>query len=200
MGPGPAEVQKPNVILIVTDDQGYGDLGAHGHPYLQTPQLDHLHDNSIRLTNFHVAPACTPSRSQLLTGIDALHNGAYSAHGQHHLLDTSFYTLAEAFQDNGYATALYGKWHLGGNAVGYRPHERGFDEAVHFLRGGHFSHPNYWNSDCFDDWYYHNGRPEQYAGYATDIWFDLGKQFVQQQQAAQRPFFLYLPLNAPHLP
>jgi arylsulfatase A-like enzyme len=121
---------SPNVIILMTDDQGYGDVGAHGHPYLQTPNLDHLHDISFRFTNFHVAPVCAPTRSQLITGIDAMHNGAYSPHGQHFLMNQQYRTLAEVFQQNGYRTALYGKWHLGGNFPGYRPHERGFDDAV----------------------------------------------------------------------
>lgn len=192
--------KQPNIIVIITDDQGYGDLEVYGNPHLKTPNLDKLHNESIRLTNFHVAPACTPTRSQLITGIDAMHNGAYSAHGQFHLLDKKHQTIFEVFQEKGYRTALYGKWHLGANSIGYRPHERGLDDAVYFLRGGHWSHPNPWNSDCMDDQYYHNGKLEQFNGYSNDIWFDLGQKFVEDCKANNNPFFLYLPLNAPHLP
>lgn len=192
--------QRPNVVILMTDDQGYGDLSVYGNPHVKTPNLDKLHDVSIRFTNFHVAPACTPTRSQLMTGIDAMHTGAFSAHGQHHLLNRNYKTLTEVFAENGYKTALYGKWHLGGNSIGYRPHERGFDDAVYFLRGGHWSHPNPWNSDCMDDTYYHNGKMEQYQGYSNDIWFDLGKTFIKNCKRNREPFFCYLPVNAPHLP
>lgn len=190
----------PNVVFVLTDDQGYGDLSVYGNPHLKTPNMDQLHGESVRLTNFHVAPACTPTRSQLMTGMDAMHTGAYSPHGQHHLLKKSYTTLAEVFSENGYRTALYGKWHLGGNSAGYRPHERGFDDAVHFLRGGHWSHPNPWNSDCMDDSYYHNGQLEPYLAYSNDIWFDLGKAFITDCANNEDPFFCYLPLNAPHIP
>jgi arylsulfatase A-like enzyme len=135
-----------------------------------------------------------------MTGVDAMHNGAFSAHGQHHLLRKEYTTMGDIFSRNGYNTALYGKWHLGGNFPAYRPHERGFKDAVHFLRGGHWSHPNYWNSDMMDDYYYHNGTLEQYEGYATDLWFQLGETFVRNSKKEGKPFFLYLPLNAPHIP
>ena len=123
--------------------EGYGDFSKFGNPIVQTHNMDKLHDESIRFTNFHVGPVCTPTRSQLLTGIDALQNGAYSPHGQHHLLKRDLPTIGEVFQKNGYKTALYGRWHLGGNSIGYRPHERGFEDAVHFLRGGVWSIPNF---------------------------------------------------------
>lgn len=192
--------RKPNVIIIMSDDQGYGDFSKFGNPVLRTPNLDKLGEESIRLKDFHVASVCTPTRSQLLTGIDAMHNGAYSPHGQHFLLNRKYKTMGNVFSDNGYNTALYGKWHLGGNFPGYRPHERGFQDAVYFLRGGHGSHPNYWNSDSMDDYYYHNGTLEKFQGYATDLWFELGEAFVRKSKNEGKPFFLYLPLNAPHVP
>ena len=191
---------RPNVIILMTDDQGYGDFSIFGNPELKTPNLDRLHNESIRLTDFHVAPVCTPTRSQLMTGFDAMHNGAFSAHGQHTLLRREYPTMADIFSQNGYNTAIYGKWHLGGNFPGYRPHERGFQDAVYFLRGGHWSHPNYWNSDMMDDYYYHNGSLEKYEGYATDLWFQLGETFIKKSKKEKKPFFLYLPLNAPHIP
>jgi arylsulfatase A-like enzyme len=184
----------------LTDDQGYGDLSVHGNPYVKTPSMDALYEQSIRFTDFHVAPSCTPTRSALLTGIHAMHNGTYDPTGQQTLLDTSYTLLSDVFSRNGYKTALYGKWHLGGNSKYYRPHERGFDDAVHFLRGGLWSHPNYWNSDLVDDYYYHNGELKQYPGYANDVWFSLGKEFVLEAKRENQPFFLYLPVNSPHLP
>jgi arylsulfatase A-like enzyme len=195
-----ADNTRPNVVLIMTDDQGYGDLSRHGNPILRTPNLDQLAEQSIRLTDFHVAPVCTPTRGQLLTGLDALRNGASSATGQRFLLKRGLTTMAEVFSANGYRTAMYGKWHLGGNFLDFRPHERGFDDAVWFLRGGVQSTPNYWNSDLMDDFYFRNGKYEQFKGYATDVWFELGTEFVKESSQSNRPFFLYLPLNAPHAP
>ena len=108
--------------------------------------------------------------------------------------------MPEYFKGSDYNTALYSKWHLGGNFPRYRPHERGFDDAVHFLRGGHWSHPNPWNSDCMDDIYYHNGVREPYFGYAADIWFDLSRKFVSKCKAEDKPFFLNIPVHIPHIP
>ena len=192
--------ERPNVVLIMTDDQGYGDFSCHGNPVLKTPNLDALAAQSVRLTDFHVAPVCTPTRGQLLTGLDALRNGATSATGQRFLLKRGIPTMGDVFRTNGYRTALYGKWHLGGNFQDFMPHQRGFDDAVHYLRGGVQSHPNYWNNDLFDDTLYHNGELQQYPGYATDVWFDLGTEFVRKCRRDGAPFFLYLPLNAPHGP
>lgn len=192
--------RKPNVIMVLTDDQGYGDLSCHGHPYLKTPHMDALRQESVRLTDFHVMPSCAPTRSSLLTGVNAMHNGSHDPTGQNVLLDRKYTLMSDVFQQNGYKTALYGKWHLGANFYRYRPHERGFDDAVCFCRGGHGSHPNYWNSDSQDDFYYHNGKLKQYQGNATDLWFQLGREFVQKCRKQDQPFFLYLPLNAPHIP
>lgn len=190
----------PNVILIMTDDQGYGDFSCHGNPVLKTPNMDKLAAESIRLTDFHVAPSCNPTRGQLMTGLDALRNGAISSTGQRLLLKRGIKTMGDLFLSNGYRTALYGKWHLGGNFRDFMPHERGFEDSVYYLRGGVQSHPNYWNNDLFDDHLYHNGRIKQYPGYATDVWFDLGTQFIKKCKQSNQPFFLYLPLNAPHGP
>ena len=195
-----SDVAKPNVVIVMTDDQGYGDFSCHGHPFLKTPHMDALRESSVRLTDFHVMPSCAATRSSLLTGVNAMHNGAHDPTGQNVLLERKYTLMSDVFRQNGYKTALYGKWHLGANFYRYRPHERGFDDAVCFCRGGHGSHPNYWNSDSQDDFYYHNGVLEQYQGNATDLWFRLGQEFVRQCQKQERPFFLYLPLNAPHIP
>ena len=108
--------------------------------------------------------------------------------------------MGDVFAQNGYRTALYGKWHLGGNSHGHMPHERGFQDALYYLRGGVQSHPNTWNSDLFDDVLYHNGKQKEVPGYATDVWFDHGTRFAKQCHKNNEPFFLYLPLNAPHGP
>lgn len=110
-----AAPKRPNVILVMTDDQGYGDFSFTGNPRLKTPTLDKLAGESIRFTNFHVAPACTPTRSQLLTGLHCLRDGASSPHGQRTLAKRGIESMGDVFQANGYRTALYGKWHLGSN-------------------------------------------------------------------------------------
>src|SRR5687768_8277756 len=126
-----APARKPNVILVITDDQGYGDLSCHGNPVLKTPHLDKLHAESVRLTDFHAAPMCTPTRGQLLTGRDALANGAMNVSSGRTLLRRGLPTMADVFAAAGYKTGLFGKWHLGDNHP-YRPHDRGFHEAVSF--------------------------------------------------------------------
>jgi arylsulfatase len=135
---------------------------------------------------------CTPTRAQLLTGLDALRTGATDATGQRHLLKRGLKTIADYFAGGGYRTALYGKWHLGGNFIDSRPHERGFQDAVHYLRGGVQSHPNHWNSDLFDDFLYHNGQLKQFPGYATDVWFDLAEEFVTKCAEDDQPFLPWL--------
>src|SRR5256885_8148746 len=103
---------KPNVIILLTDDQGYGDFSCHGNPYLKTPNLDRLHDESVRFTDFHVAPMCTPTRGQLMSGMDALHNGATSVTYGRALLRRGILTMAEVFAAAGYRSGRFGKWHL----------------------------------------------------------------------------------------
>ena len=194
-----AQTARPNVIIILSDDQGYGDLSAHGNPALKTPNLDRLHRESVRLTDFHVAPMCTPTRGQLMTGVDALRNGATSVTAGRSLLRPGFPTMAEIFRAGGYRTALFGKWHLG-DSYPNLPHHRGFDESVYHMGWGVMSVAEPWLNDNFDDFYYHNGRLEQYKGYCTDVWFDLSMKWMKERRERNEPFFLYLPTNAPHGP
>src|ERR1700674_3639194 len=109
----PERPRQPNVIILMTDDNGYGDLSCHGNPVLKTPNFDRLHDQSVRLTDFHVAPMCTPTRGQLMSGKDALHNGASSVSAGRSFLRPGIPTMAEIFAGDGYRTAMFGKWHLG---------------------------------------------------------------------------------------
>ena len=104
---------QPNVIVVMTDDQGYGDLSAHGSPVLKTPNLDQLASQSIRLTDFHVTPMCTPTRGQLMSGRDALANGAMNVGSGRAILRKSIPTMANLFANGAYRTGLFGKWHLG---------------------------------------------------------------------------------------
>ena len=158
--------EKPNVIVVLTDDQGYGDLSCHGNPILQTPNLDRLHGQSLRLTDFHVAPVCTPTRSQLLSGCDALRNGATFVCMGRSLLDPSLPTMGDVFAANGYNAGHFGKWHLGDNYP-YRPQDRGFAETVHHPAWGITSAADYFGNDYFDDHYRHNGAIEPYGGYCN---------------------------------
>jgi arylsulfatase A-like enzyme len=109
---GPAAVKQPNVILVLTDDQGYGDLSSHGNPVLMTPNLDKLRGESIRFTDFHVAPMCTPTRGQLMSGLDALRNRARHVCGGLTMLRSDVPTMGEIFNASGYQTGIFGKWHL----------------------------------------------------------------------------------------
>ena len=190
---------KPNIIIVMTDDQGYGDLSFHGNPIVQTPHLDALARQSVRLTDFHVAPMCTPTRGQLLTGLDALRNRAMNVSSGRTLLDRSLPTLASLLADAGYRTGIFGKWHLGDNYP-YRPQDRGFQESLWFPSSHIGAVPDYWENDYFDDTYYHNGERKQFDGYCTDIFFEQAMEWIEASDPNGRPFFAYIPLNAPHGP
>lgn len=136
-------VPQPNVIIVMTDDQGYPELSVHGNPVLKTPHLDKLHGQSIRLTDYHVAPMCTPTRGQLLTGIDAARNGASNVSSGRALLRPEIPTIANYFGNAGYSTGVFGKWHLGANYP-YRPQDRGFQESVWYPSSSIPSVPAYW--------------------------------------------------------
>ena len=124
---GPSK--KPNVILIMTDDQGYGDLACLGNPWIESPNLDRLHGESVRLTNFHVSPMCSPTRAALLTGRHCRHVGLRHTNNCTELIARDVPTIANVFADGGYRTGMFGKWHVG-ETYPYRPHDRGFHEAV----------------------------------------------------------------------
>ena len=190
---------RPNVIVVMTDDQGYGDLSAHGNPVLKTPNLDKWHDTSTRLTDFHVTPMCTPTRSQLLTGRDALANRAMNVSSGRTLLRRDIPTMGDIFRGSGYRTAIFGKSHLG-DSYPYRPEDRGFDEAVWFPSSHIGSAGDYWNNDYFNDTYRHNGRRERYEGYCTDVFFGEAIKWMRARAAARDPFLLYVATNAPHGP
>lgn len=190
--------ERPNVLVILTDDQGYGDFSCHGNPVLKTPNMDKLHGESVRLTDFHVAPMCTPTRGQLMSGVDALRNKATSVTAGRAVLRRDLPTMAGIFHANGYQTGLFGKWHLGDNYP-YRPNDRGFDEAVYHLGFGMSSAPEF-DNDYFNGRYHHNGVPRRFEGYCTDFWFSQAVNWMGEQKSANRPFFCYIPTNTPHGP
>jgi len=202
-GPGSAGAGRrsarkhPNVILVITDDQGYGDLGCHGNELIRTPNLDTLYEQSVRLTDFHVGPTCAPTRAGLMTGHYCNRTGVWHTIMGRSLLRRDEVTMADVFGAGGYRTAIFGKWHLGDNFP-FRPQDRGFHEVLVHGGGGVGQTPDYWGNDYFDDTYWHNGTPEKHTGYCTDIWFDGALRFIEANR--HRPFFAYLTTNAPHGP
>ncbi|MDA7937704.1 arylsulfatase [Pirellulales bacterium] len=192
-----AQTSRPNVIVIMTDDQGYGDIGCHGNPIIKTPCIDRLHEESLRLTNFHVSPYCTPTRAALMTGRYPARTGAYRTSSGRTMLHRDEKTIANIFSNAGYSTGMIGKWHLGDNAP-HRPQDRGFQEVLWHRGGGVGQASDYYGNDYFDDTYERNGVFEKFTGYCTDIWFHEAKTFIERHQ--KEPFFLYLATNAPHGP
>lgn len=191
------EMRRPNIILVMTDDQGYGDLGCTGNPWIQTPHIDAFHDEALRLTDFHVSPLCTPTRGALMTGRRPLRNGAWATCWGRSILRKDEVTMANVFADSGYATGMFGKWHLGDNYP-YRPQDRGFQHVVAHRGGGVGQTPDFWGNNYFDDTYFHNGKPMSHDGYCTDIWFEEATKFIEANQ--DQPFFAYISTNAPHDP
>ncbi|MBM3333954.1 sulfatase-like hydrolase/transferase, partial [Candidatus Sumerlaeota bacterium] len=190
---------KPNILLIMTDDQGYGEMSCHGNPVLKTPHLDRLHGEGIRFADFHVAPMCTPTRGQLMTGVDVLRNLAMNVSSGRTLLRRDLPTMADIFASAGYGAGIFGKWHLGDNYP-YRPQDRGFQESLWYPSSHIGSAPDYWDNDYFDDTYWHNGRRRQFTGYTTDVFFREAMRWMREQAQSGRPFFCYLPTAAPHGP
>ncbi|GAB6164642.1 arylsulfatase [Thermostilla marina] len=192
-----AFARRPNVILVNTDDQGYGDLSCHGNPYLKTPALDRLYEESIRLTDFHVDPTCSPTRSALMTGRYSSRVGVWHTIMGRSLLREDEVTMADVFNAAGYRTAIFGKWHLGDNFP-YRPTDRGFEEALVNGGGGITQGPDYWGNTYFSPTLLHNDEWEPSDGYCTDVFFSAAIRFIEQHQ--DEPFFVYLPPNAAHAP
>lgn len=189
---------RPNVILILTDDQGYGEFSCNGNPIASTPSIVCLAKEGVRFVDFHVSPMCTPTRGQLMSGLDAFRNGAINVSSGRTLLRPELKTMANMFQDAGYRTGHFGKWHLGDNYP-FRPEDRGFDEALWFPSSHINSVPDYWDNDYFEDTYVHNTKREKYQGYCTDVFFDEAMKWVGNSQD-DRPFFAYIALNAAHWP
>ncbi len=190
-------MKHPNVIIVLTDDQGYGDLGCTGNPWLKTPNIDAFAKESLNFSNFHVQPLCTPTRGALMTGRRPAENGAWATCWGRSILRASEHTLPDLFRSNGYRTGLFGKWHLGDNYP-YRPFERGFDHVVAHQGGGVGQTPDFWGNNYFDDVYQHNGQNRQHEGYCTDVWFEEAMKFIKND--SENPFFCVIATNAPHCP
>jgi len=198
-GESPKPPSRPNVIVLLTDDQGYGDLGCHGNPIIRTPHMDRLGRESVRFSNFHVDSYCTPTRAALMTGRYAHRVGGWGTVCGRNMLRDGEVTMADVFRHNGYRTGHFGKWHLGTNYP-YRPIDRGFDQWLGHGDGGTGCTTDYWGNDRVNDHYIHNGRWEDTprTGYESDVFFDAAMQFICADK--QRPFFVYLATYAPHSP
>jgi arylsulfatase len=191
--------EKPNIILVMTDDQGYGDFSFSGNPSLKTPNIDRLSREGILLTDFHAAPMCTPTRGQLMTGRDALYTGATMVSSGFSFVYSDIPMMPEILKQEGYSSALFGKWHLGDNYP-FRPMDRGFDMAIWHKGGGINSTSDYWFNDYYNDKYWHNDTLKQYQGYCTDVWFDEAMRWMDACHEEGKPFFAYISTNAPHWP
>ena len=195
---------RPNILFILTDDQGYGDFSAHGNPVLKTPHLDALHAQSVRFTDFHVSPTCAPTRSALLTGRHEFKNGITHTILERERLAPKAITLAQVLRDTGYTTGIFGKWHLGDEKE-YLPSARGFDEM--FIHGGG-GIGQVFPGSCgdapgnkyFDPAILHNGKFIKTSGYCTDVFYRQATEWMDTQRQAGKPFFAYIPTNAPHSP
>ena len=189
--------RRPNFVFVLTDDQGYGDLGCHGNDAIRTPNLDRFHGDAVRFTDFHAGTTCAPTRAGLLTGHFCNSAGVWHTIGGRSLLREDEWTLADALREAGYRTGQFGKWHLG-DSQPFRPHERGFERAVYHNGGGIGNIGDPWGNDYFDDTYYVNGEPRRFEGYCTDVFFREGLRFIEEHR--DEPFYCHISTNAPHGP
>jgi len=190
--------KRPNVVLILADDMGYGDLGFHGNPKIRTPHLDKFARQSVRMKNFHVSPVCSPTRSSLLTGRYNYRTGVVDTFLGRSLMYPDEVTIAKMLKAMGYRTGIFGKWHLGDNYP-MRAMDQGFEEAL-VLKGGGIGQPSDppGGGSYFDSLLQHNGRQVQTKGYISDVLTEAAINFIKKNKDG--PFFVYLPFNAPHSP
>ena len=196
--------KRPNILFILTDDQGYGDISAHGNPVLKTPHLDKLRSEGVRFSDFHVSPTCSPTRSALMTGRHEFKNGVTHTILERERLTLNATTIAQVLQANGYSTGIFGKWHLGDEAE-YQPNRRGFDEV--FIHGGG-GVGQIFPGSCgdapgnkyFDPTLLHNGTFEKTKGYCADLYYEQATKWIDSQRKSNKPFFAYIPSNTPHAP
>jgi arylsulfatase A-like enzyme len=196
---GADSAKRPNVLIVMTDDQGLGDFSFTGNPVLKTPNLDAFAREAVRLTDFHVAPMCTPTRGQLLTGLAALRNGATSVTAGRTFLRPGIPTLPAVFSRAGYQTGLFGKWHLG-DFYPNRPIDKGFQESVYHLGWGQLQSTPEFDWPLIDGRYFHNGVQERFRGHCTDLWFNSAVAWMKDCKRRNEPFLCYLATNAPHAP
>lgn len=195
---------KPNVVLVITDDQGYPPIAAHGHPWLKTPNLDTLYGESTRFTRFLVAPTCSPTRSAIMTGRHPEKNGITHTILERERMTLDATILPQVLKTEGYTSGIFGKWHLGDEHE-YQPDQRGFDETFIHGAGGIGQAYDCSCADAPKNQYTnpvirHNGRFVRTEGFCTDVFFTAALGWIKDKAAAKEPFFCYLATNAPHGP
>lgn len=194
----------PNIVLVITDDQGYGPVGRHGHPWIRTPNLDDLYDQSTRFTRFLVSPTCAPTRSALMTGRHPMRNGVTHTILERERLTLDATTLPQLLKQAGYTSGIFGKWHLGDEDA-YQPGERGFDEVFIHGAGGigqayQCSCADAPGNKYFDPVVRHNGKFVKSSGFCTEVFFSAALDWMAKERNTDRPFFAYITTNAPHGP
>ncbi|MEP2776159.1 MAG: arylsulfatase [Luteolibacter sp.] len=199
-----ASGKKPNIIFVMTDDQGYGDLACHGHPFLKTPNLDKLYAQSTRFTDYHVSPTCAPTRAALMSGKEPFKVGVTHTILERERMALGVPTVADVLKKAGYSTGIFGKWHLGEEDA-YQPGNRGFDEVFIHGAGGigqryEGSQGDVPGNSYFDPIIRHNGVFEKTNGFCTDVFFSQAMGWIKEQKEVEKPFFAYIALNAPHAP
>ncbi len=195
---------RPNIVLIMTDDQGYAPVGAHGHPWLKTPNLDTLHATSTRFDRFLVSPTCSPTRSAIMTGRHPMQNGITHTILERERMTLDATILPQILKTAGYTTGVFGKWHLGDEEP-YQPHQRGFDETFIHGAGGigqayACSCADVPGNKYFNPVIRHNGSFVQTEGYCTNLFFEAGLGWIKKMKGKEEPFFAYITTNAPHAP
>ena len=200
----PLKNSKPNIILVMTDDQGYGPVGKHGNTWIKTPALDKMYDESTRFTRFLVAPTCAPTRSALMTGRHPMRNGVTHTILERERMTLKATILPQILKQGGYTSGIFGKWHLGDEAP-YQPRNRGFDKE--FIHGAGGIGQKYAcscadapNNKYFDPIVRDNGEFKKTKGYCTNIFFSEALGWIKEQADAKKPFFAYIATNAPHSP
>jgi len=196
--------ERPNVIFIMTDDQGYPCVGAHGHPWLETPHMDEMHATSVRFDRFMMGSTCAPSRAGIMTGNHSIRNGVTHTIYERERVNLDATTIPEVLKASGYTSGCFGKWHLGDEAA-YQPENRGFDEVfIHGAGGIGQAYPGSCadtpKNKYFDPVFKHNGTFVKTKGYCTDVIFDATLGWIKAKKDEEAPFFAYLATNAPHGP
>ena len=195
---------RPNIILVMTDDQGMGDLACMGNQVVKTPHLDRFHEGATRFTDFQVSPTCAPTRAALMSGRAPFKVGVTHTILQRERMALEVFTFPQALQSAGYETGLFGKWHLG-DELKYLPQSRGFDEVLMHGAGGigqerYGDFPANSENLYFDNVLLHNETIVKTKGYCTDVFFDSALAWVKKQKQEKTPYFAYISLNAPHAP
>ncbi len=195
---------RPNIVLVMTDDQGYGDLACHGNPLIKTPHMDRMHAEGVRLTDFQVSPTCAPTRCSLMTGRHEFKSGVTHTILERERMNPAATTIAQVLKSAGYATGIFGKWHLG-DEPDHQPGRRGFDEVyIHGAGGIGQTYPGSCGdapgNEYFDPALLHNGAFEKTKGYCTDLFFEQALRWIGARSGGEQPFFAYITTNTPHSP